>query len=391
MRSKVCRDCGELKSETDFWKLTSSRDGLAYYCKVCFGLRNSRSYRKKQAKLGKATRAYRRHSDVPEGMKYCPQCEEVKSVAEFGRNRSAASGLTHYCRPCHARAVAEIRDRKHGSARNYLLKLRYGVTEQEVDQMIARQGGICVVCLRANPEHVDHSHLTGVVRGVLCFKCNGALGQFRDDPRLLGDAAEYLEFRGPHASRMHAEVGSPVIDDRARRHDGFARWGARTTPNTTPRQNHLRRRYGINDGDAAWLLSVQGGMCAICWDAPAEHVDHDHVTGAVRGMACGGCNTGMGQLGDDPVSLRRAADYLLGELVRTVPAPGGRGRLSFTVPDVDPSTVAAGGWESYREADGRHRRSVWTVDDDHEGPTWLSRCLERIMDSYASMVEERAG
>jgi hypothetical protein len=52
---------------------------------------------------------------------------------------------------------------------------------------------MCPICGRADPEHVDHSHDTGVVRGILCFNCNGGLGQFRDSPDTLRDAAGYLE------------------------------------------------------------------------------------------------------------------------------------------------------------------------------------------------------
>jgi hypothetical protein len=77
------------------------------------------------------------------------------------------------------------------------------------------------------------------------------------------------------------------------------------------------------DSPARSMRRTQRGMCPIRCDRPAEHVDHCHRTGAVRGMLCGGCNTGMGQLGDDPVALLRAADYLLGRLVRVV--PGGDG------------------------------------------------------------------
>jgi hypothetical protein len=44
-------------------------------------------------------------------------------------------------------------------------------------------------------------------------------------------------------------------------------------------------------------------------------VDHDHVTAAVRGVLCGGCNTGMGQLRDNPWVLRRAIEYLTGGLL----------------------------------------------------------------------------
>ncbi|NVI87136.1 endonuclease VII domain-containing protein [Actinomadura sp. BRA 177] len=390
MLAKECRDCGQMKPVAEFWNRKASPDGLALYCKECFGLRNAAAYRGKQAVEGKEVRAYRKRVQLPEGMKYCARCETVKSVDEFGRNRARKSGIAVYCRPCYSVVIAENKRRNHGSERNYLLRLRYGVTEQEVTQMVADQGGTCVICLRAEPKHVDHSHLTGRVRGILCFKCNGALGQFKDDPRCLGDAANYLELRGPHAYRMKLELDVPALDGHARRREVTTLWGTKAKLSGTSRQNHLRQKYGINDEDARWLLNVQGGMCAICWSMPAEHVDHDHRTGAVRGMACGGCNAGMGQLGDDPTSLRRAADYLLGELVREVPASSGTTRLSFTVPDVDPRTVPAGGWEPYLEADGRHRRNVWQDDDDREDPAWVDRCLDKILGSLRSMSEENA-
>ncbi|MEV0399508.1 endonuclease VII domain-containing protein [Actinoallomurus sp. NPDC050550] len=62
------------------------------------------------------------------------------------------------------------------------------------------------------------------------------------------------------------------------------------------------------------LVERQGGLCPICQVAAAEHVDHDHFTGDVRGILCAGCNTGMGQLRDDPWVVRRAIEYLTGGL-----------------------------------------------------------------------------
>ena len=59
--------------------------------------------------------------------------------------------------------------------------------------MHAAQGGVCAICRTAPAEHVDHDHATGAVRALLCFNCNGGLGQFRDDPSLLYVAAFYLE------------------------------------------------------------------------------------------------------------------------------------------------------------------------------------------------------
>src|SRR4051794_1976907 len=62
------------------------------------------------------------------------------------------------------------------------------------------------------------------------------------------------------------------------------------------------------------LVQRQGGICPICRSAAPAHVDHDHVTGVVRGILCADCNTGMGQLRDDPWVVRRAIEYLTGGL-----------------------------------------------------------------------------
>ena len=59
--------------------------------------------------------------------------------------------------------------------------------------MLAEQGGVCAICREAPAEHVDHDHATERVRGLLCFNCNGALGQFRDRPDLMLRAIMYLQ------------------------------------------------------------------------------------------------------------------------------------------------------------------------------------------------------
>jgi len=72
---------------------------------------------------------------------------------------------------------------------------RYGLAPEAYDLMLAEQGGVCAIC--RGPEvrtfHVDHDHLTGRVRGILCASCNHVLGRMKDDPALLRAAAAYLE------------------------------------------------------------------------------------------------------------------------------------------------------------------------------------------------------
>ena len=76
----------------------------------------------------------------------------------------------------------------------------------------------------------------------------------------------------------------------------------------------LRRQYGITITDYRTLKEKQGGRCAIC-SKPAEGewslcVDHDHSTGAIRGLLCLHCNKGLGQFGDTIEGLMRAVRYL---------------------------------------------------------------------------------
>ena len=58
--------------------------------------------------------------------------------------------------------------------------------------MVAEQGGVCAACRTDEPKHVDHDHQTGHVRGVLCFLCNQALGNVRDDVERLQRLIDYL-------------------------------------------------------------------------------------------------------------------------------------------------------------------------------------------------------
>lgn len=77
-----------------------------------------------------------------------------------------------------------------------------------------------------------------------------------------------------------------------------------------------QRAYGISLEQFNAMLAAQDHKCAICrtdtWKGKGNkpHVDHDHVTGKIRGVLCGGCNNGLGNFGDDPARLRAAAAYL---------------------------------------------------------------------------------
>jgi hypothetical protein len=122
----------------------------------------------------------------------------VKSLDQFVRNSSASSGWAPYCKPCHNARGKAAKD-KIGGSRTYHLKRRYGITAAEADAMLAEQGGLCAICKAAPAVHVDHDHATGQVRALLCFNCNGGLGQFKDNFEALHAAAYYVAF---HTARQ---------------------------------------------------------------------------------------------------------------------------------------------------------------------------------------------
>lgn len=77
----------------------------------------------------------------------------------------------------------------------------------------------------------------------------------------------------------------------------------------------LKKAYGIGYAEYKSMLAAQDGRCAICGtrdtgNRKAFHVDHCHDTGVVRGLLCGNCNSGIGNLRDNVELLQRAIEYL---------------------------------------------------------------------------------
>jgi transposase-like protein len=76
------------------------------------------------------------------------------------------------------------------------------------------------------------------------------------------------------------------------------------------------KKYGITINHYKHLLQLQDSKCAICGRSAIDNgknlaVDHDHATGAIRGLLCSKCNIAIGLLDDSPLVLQNAINYLL--------------------------------------------------------------------------------
>ena len=85
----------------------------------------------------------------------------------------------------------------------YDLKKLYGLTEEQYNNLRKKQDYSCAVCYeKETPEkqlHVDHSHVTNEVRGLLCQKCNTSLGIMLDSPILIGRLMGYVKTHDDYA------------------------------------------------------------------------------------------------------------------------------------------------------------------------------------------------
>jgi hypothetical protein len=131
-------------------------------------------------------------------MKTCKVCGNEKPLEEFSIHSGFKDGRNSVCKAC--RNVSEKKKRVAGQRKHtpytykQQLKARYGLSMTDYEGMVLLQEGACAICGETGkPLNVDHCHTTGVVRGLLCTKCNTALGKFGDDVKLLQKAIEYLK------------------------------------------------------------------------------------------------------------------------------------------------------------------------------------------------------
>ncbi len=117
--------------------------------------------------------------------------EYLRRYAAKNRDKIRASQK----RMDHARYHADPEAAK-ARVRAYQLKKNFGLTEERYQEMLDCQGGVCAICRRKPGKirlAVDHNHLTGQVRKLLCGSCNTGLGSFAESVHRLKEAIAYLE------------------------------------------------------------------------------------------------------------------------------------------------------------------------------------------------------
>jgi len=152
-------------------------------------------------------------------MKICTKCNEQKSLIEYPKDKTKKDGVHTQCKVCHrernknkrltdpvwrekanAKSAAyrsKFPDKNKQSIRNATLKAKYGITSKQYEELFKNQGYCCAVCGRKESKGygkmpVDHNHVTGKVRGILCQPCNVTLGKVEEKEEILLSLIKYL-------------------------------------------------------------------------------------------------------------------------------------------------------------------------------------------------------
>lgn len=144
-------------------------------------------------------------------MKTCNCCKKELPVEMFHNDIKGKDGKARACKACRlaqnrawhlknpdkAKECWRRSSKKRYNCRAQRIK-KYDLNEDEFTDLINFSKDRCNICDAAleNHGHIDHCHKTNHVRGLLCGKCNTAIGSFRDDAALLSRAIEYISSSG---------------------------------------------------------------------------------------------------------------------------------------------------------------------------------------------------
>ena len=146
---------------------------------------------------------------VPIGQKWCGRCKKIYPLSEFYKHSKNPGGLQGRCKKCTREQQVNWRKNNREKSRYFSLRFRlrqkYKISLGDYEKLVHEFDGKCGICGKAETKMinnhrvmiaVDHDHITGRVRGILCNNCNRAIGLVGDNISFFEKAIEYLKKHG---------------------------------------------------------------------------------------------------------------------------------------------------------------------------------------------------
>ena len=193
------------------------------------------------------------------------------------------------------------------------LKRVFGITVEVYEDMVEKQSNLCAICGKHETRtinhkikkqivvkslSVDHNHVTGDVRGLLCYRCNLMLGHAHENQDILINTINYI-------------IKHDSIDDKLQEVMYLGFYGEDSKVNFRINyESSMKRRKQTET-----LFNEQLSGCAICnltidRGVNLHSIDHNHLTGNVRSLLCNNCNWLIGHSCEDIRILLKGIKYL---------------------------------------------------------------------------------
>lgn len=229
METKICSKCKKEQPISEFQPRGKDGAKIRNECRGCLNAYHRMLYKEKIGKFKRTVREENRESDP----KKCIRCEKIKPLSEFTFHNRNKGQHRNFCHDCEKEWIRKYHKTPHGKAtrkewvennknkileykevyKNDLIRkeksrtyhrarwlmLNFNMTVDDYMNLFKQQDAKCAICGASEMNGrrknfcVDHDHVTGKVRGLLCHSCNVSIGLMKDSPSLLRKAAEYLD------------------------------------------------------------------------------------------------------------------------------------------------------------------------------------------------------
>lgn len=127
------------------------------------------------------------------GIKHCPRCNNnlPATSVNYYTSSTEIDGLNRYCKKCAVKNSSEANKRTGGN-----LKQKWRLSKEQYAFMLSQQDGKCAICGKSSGQRrldIDHCHASGHIRGLLCNRCNQAIGLLGDNHNIIKNALSYIE------------------------------------------------------------------------------------------------------------------------------------------------------------------------------------------------------
>ena len=132
--------------------------------------------------------------------KVCKSCNNELALDNFSKGQGKYK-KSNVCKPCdavrrrnyYASLSDEKRKEQNKRQKIYEYKRVYNLPHELAEKLANNREGVCKICNETKLLVVDHCHVSGQVRGLICSHCNSVLGYAKDNIKVLENAIKYLK------------------------------------------------------------------------------------------------------------------------------------------------------------------------------------------------------